>query len=111
MSLAVFQPLEKLSGTEAPGKPPLVTPQIEPFLHEKLREDRFWTATLLCEAVAQQFQVTISPRTMTEHLHRLGYTWKRARYSPAKTLDPAVQREHAASIETLKKGHWTAKSA
>ncbi|MBZ9716147.1 winged helix-turn-helix domain-containing protein [Deinococcus multiflagellatus] len=105
------QGIAGLADGQAPGKPPLVTAVIEPFLHEKLREDRFWTATLLCEAVAQQCQVTMSPRTMTAHLHRLGYTWKRARYSPAKTLDPAVQQDHAASIEMLKRGHWTANSA
>ncbi|MBZ9749698.1 winged helix-turn-helix domain-containing protein [Deinococcus sp. HMF7604] len=97
-----------LADGQAPGKPPLVTSVIEPFLHEKLRKDRFWTASLLCEAVAQQFQVTMSPRTMTAHLHRLGYTWKRASTSPAKASDPTVIYEHAASIETLKRGHWTA---
>ncbi|GGI66932.1 winged helix-turn-helix domain-containing protein [Deinococcus humi] len=100
-----------LADGQAPGKPLLVTPQMEQFLREKLREDRFWTAALLCQAVAEQVHVRVSPRTMTQHLHRLGYTWKRARYSPAKTLEPAVQHEHAASIETLKRGHWTANSA
>nr|WP_255639518.1 winged helix-turn-helix domain-containing protein [Deinococcus betulae] len=100
-----------LADGQAPGKPPLVTAEIEPFVHEKLHQDHFWTALMFCDAVAQHFQVTISPRTMTQHLHRLGYTWKRAGYSPAKPLDPAVHHKHAASIETLKRGRWTANFA
>ncbi|WP_414658024.1 hypothetical protein ACINK0_14345 [Deinococcus sp. VB343] len=45
---------------------------------------------------------------MVNHLKRLGYSWKRARYAPAKKLDPEVMQEHQASLETLKRGHWTA---
>lgn len=94
----------------APGQRPLVTTEIEQFLVEKLLEQRFWTAPLLCEAVAQSFHVTVGTRALTNHLHRLGYRWKRARYSPTRTLDPEIIHEHAASIETLKRGHWTASS-
>ena len=89
-------------------RPPKFTPEIQQFLHEKLREDRFWNAPLLCEAVQQHFGVSVTSRAMTNQLRALGYTWKRARYSPAKTLDPAVIQEHQASIETLKRGRWTA---
>jgi transposase len=92
----------------APGQTPLVTTEIEQFLHEKLLEPRFWNAPLLCEAVAERFHVTVGTRALTNHLHRLGYRWKRARYSPTKTLDPEIIHEHTASIETLKRGHWTA---
>ena len=92
----------------APGQLPLVTTEIEQFLVEKLLEERFWNASLLCEAVAERFHLQIGTRAMTNHLHRLGYRWKRARYSPGKTLDPEVLQEHAASIETLKRGRWTA---
>lgn len=89
-------------------RPTKFTPEIRQFLVEKLQEDRFWNAPLLCEAVQQHFGVSITSRAMTNQLRALGYTWKRARYSPAKTLDPAVIREHQASIETLKRGRWTA---
>lgn len=91
-----------------PGQPCRVTPEIEQFLHEKLREERFWSAPLLCEAIEKQFAVSLTSRAMVNHLKRLGYSWKRARYAPAKKLDPEVMQEHQASLETLKRGHWTA---
>lgn len=92
----------------APGQPRLITTEIEQFLVEKLLEQRFWNAGLLCGTVAERFQVVVGTRAMTNHLHRLGYSWKRARYSPGKTLDPEVIQEHTASIETLKRGRWKA---
>ena len=100
--------LAGLADGRAPGRPPLVTTAIEQFPVEKLLEERFWNATLLCEAVAEKFHIQVGTRAMTNHLHRLGYRWKRARYSPGKTLDPEVIQEHMASIETLKRGRWTA---
>lgn len=93
-----------------PGQPSKVTPEMEQFLHEQLREQRFWNAPLLCEALAQQFGVGIRPRALANHLQRLGYSWKRARYSPAQTLDPEITAPHQASLEILKRGHWTANS-
>lgn len=91
-----------------PGQPPLVTPEIEQFLHKKLQEQRFWNAPLLCEEIEKQFRVVIRPRALANHLRRLGYSWKRARYSPAKKLDREVAQQHQVSLETLKRGHWTA---
>lgn len=91
-----------------PGQPRRVTPEMEQFLHEKLREPCFWNATLLCEALQEKSQLLIGPRALSNHLRRLGYSWKRARYSPAKTLDHEVAQQHQASLETLKRGHWTA---
>jgi hypothetical protein len=38
---------------------------------------------------------------LANHLQRLGYSWKRARYSPAQTLDPEIIAPHQASLETL----------
>ena len=102
--------LAGLADGTAPGQTPLVTTEIEQFLIEKLLEQRLWNAPLLCEAVAERFHVTVGTRAMTNRLHRLGYRWKRARYSPTNTLDPEIIHEHTASIETLKRGHWTASS-
>ena len=51
---------------------------------------------------------SIAKEGQVNHLRRLGYSWKRARYAPAKKLDPEVRKEHQASLETLKRGHWTA---
>lgn len=93
-----------------PGQPSLVTPEMEQFLHQKLQEQRFWNSPLLCEEIQKQFGVVIRPRALSNHLRRLGYSWKRARYSPAKKLDSEVVQQHQASLETLKRGHWTANS-
>ena len=99
-----------LSDGRSTGQPTRMTPAMEQFLHEKLQEDRLWTAPLLQTALQEGCGAKISQRALNNHLHRLGYSWKRARYSPAKPLDPNVRAEHAASIETLKKGRWTANS-
>ncbi|MDO4264255.1 MAG: winged helix-turn-helix domain-containing protein [Deinococcus sp.] len=93
-----------------PGRACLITPEIEQFLVEKLQEQRFWNAPLLGEEIEQQFKVVIRPRALANHLRRMGYSWKRARYSPAKKLDPEVAQQHQASLETLKRGHWRASS-
>jgi len=92
----------------SPGRPSHMTPEIEQFLREKLLEERFWNAPLLSEQISRTFGVTIGPRALANHLQRLGYSWKRARYSPAKQLDPDIVQHHQDSLETLKRGHWTA---
>ncbi|WP_084045993.1 helix-turn-helix domain-containing protein [Deinococcus hopiensis] len=92
----------------APGRRSAVTPEVEQFLHEKLQEQRFWNAPLLCEEIERQLQIVIRPRALGNHLQRLGYSWKRARDSPAKKLDPEGVQQHQRALETLKKGHWTA---
>jgi len=91
-----------------PGQRSRVTPEIEQFLVEKLQEQRFWNAPMLSEEIETQFQVVIRSRALANHLQRLGYSWKRARYSPAKKLDPTVVQQHQVSLETLKRGHWKA---
>lgn len=102
--------LAGLADTPPPGQHTKFTPEIQQFLHEKLREERFWNAPMLCEAVQQKFGTLITSRAMTNQLRTLGYSWKRARYSPAKTVDSEVIQEHKASIETLKRGRWTVNS-
>ncbi|UQN07244.1 winged helix-turn-helix domain-containing protein [Deinococcus sp. QL22] len=39
-----------------------------------MREQRFWNAPLLCEALAQQFGVMIRPRALANYLQRLEYS-------------------------------------
>lgn len=97
-----------LADDSPPGQPSRVTSEMEQFLHEKLQEQRFWNAPLLCEEIEKQFRVVIRPRALANHLRRLGYSWKRARYSPAKKLDAQIIQQHQSSLETLKRGHWTA---
>jgi transposase len=96
-----------LGDGKATGARPKFTAEIEAFLHTKLEEERVWNSTLLGEAVAEKFGVSLGREAIRVKLLELGYSWKRTRYAPAKQIDPEVITEHQASLETLKKGHWT----
>jgi transposase len=98
---------EGLADGKAMGAKPKVTAEIEAFLNTKLGEDRIWNSTLLGEAVEEKFGVSLGREAIRVKLLELGYSWKRTRYAPGKTADPAVVAEHQASLETLKKGHWS----
>jgi hypothetical protein len=41
---------------------------------------------------------------MRKRVQELGYCWKRTRYVPCKEINPELEREHRASLETLKRG-------
>jgi len=99
--------VEGLADGKATGATPKVTPEMETFMHSKLAEDRVWNSTLLGEAVEQVFGVRIKREAIRVKLLELGYSWKRTRYAPGKQVDPEVVAEHQASLETLKRGHWT----
>ncbi len=101
------QGLAGLSDGKAKGAKPKFTPEIEAFLHDKLAEARIWNSGLLAEAVEEKFGVTLRREAVRVKLLDLGYTWKRSRYGPGKTVDPKVVAEHQASLETLKRGRWT----
>ena len=96
-----------LSDGKAPGNQPSITPEIKTFLETKLAEDQVWNSTLLGEAVREQFGVKIGREAIRVTLLELGYRWKRTRYAPGKQPDPDMVVEHRASLETLKRGHWT----
>ncbi len=98
---------EGLSDGKAPGNKPSVTAEINAFLERKLAEDRVWNSTLLGEAVRERFGVELGREAIRVTLLELGYSWKRTRYAPGKAADPGVVAEHRASLETLKRGHWT----
>ena len=91
----------------APGNQPSVTPEMRAFLETKLAEDRVWNSTLLGEAVRERFGIKLGREAIRVTLLELGYRWKRTRYAPGKAADPEVVTEHRASLETLKRGHWT----
>ena len=99
--------LEGLADGKAPGNKPSVTAEIKTFLATKLSEDRVWNSSLLSEAVAEQFGSKLGREAIRVTLLELGYSWKRTRYAPGKQADPDVVVEHRASLETLKRGHWT----
>ena len=99
--------IAELADGKAPGTKPSITPDMERFMQAKLTEDRVWNSLLLSEAVAEQFGVQLGREVIRVKLLKLGYSWKRARYAPGKQADPEVVAEHQASLETLKRGHWT----
>ncbi len=99
--------VEGLGDGKAPGNKPSVTAEITAFLERKLAEERVWNSSLLSEAVTEQFGVTLGREVIRVKLLELGYRWKRTRYAPGKPADPEVVAEHQASLETLKRGHWT----
>jgi transposase len=67
-----------LDGT-APGNPPRITQEARAFMEEKLSEDRTWNATQLAEALEEDFGVEVTPEAVRQHLHSMGYSWKRTR--------------------------------
>lgn len=100
------QGLAGLSDGKTTGKPGKFTPEIISFLKAQLKMERVWNSKLLCEAIEREFSVSLQPDAVRVKLHSLGYTWKRARYSPGKTPDPDVIAVHKAELEVLKKGLW-----
>lgn len=93
-----------LADGTAPGNPSRITAAAHAFLHERLGEDRTWTAGQLADTVAGRFGITVSAEAMRQHLHRLGYRWKRTRYVPAKPPDPAQECRARAELALLKRG-------
>lgn len=100
--------VQGITDAPRPGRPMQLTPAHEARLKIKLDEDRLWTAAQLAEGLEADFGLQVTAQTVRQHLLALGYSWKRARYSPGKPLDPEVEQQHRASLDILKKGHWTA---
>jgi transposase len=96
--------VEGLADAPATNQPEKLTPAIRELVLEKLQEERTWTCRLLVEAVEQMFKVSVSAEAMRRRVRELGYCWKRTRYVPCKEINLEVEREHRASLETLKRG-------
>ena len=97
-----------IADAQRTGRPIKLTPTHEVVLRAKLEEDRLWSAVQLAEVLRAECGAQLTAQTVREHLKALGYSWKRARYVPGKALDPEVEQQHRVSLDTLKKGHWTA---
>lgn len=97
-----------LADGTAPGQPPRITDAVKAHLRERLGEDRTWTAGQLAEAVTTRFGVTVSAEAVRQHLHALGYRWKRTRYVPSRDPDPDAEQEARARLEGRKRGRATA---
>lgn len=86
-----------LADRERAGRPPRWTNEVQGVLQECLKwpPDRWgyqavsWTVPLLQNWLTEQTGLTLSESAMRQHLHRLGYTWKRSRY----VLEPDPERE------------------
>ncbi len=96
--------VEGLANAPATNQPEKLTLEMRELVLEKLQEDRTWTCWQLVEAVEQKFKVGVSAEAMRKRVRELGYCWKRARYVPCREIDPELEHEHRASLETLKRG-------
>jgi transposase len=88
---------EDLADRERPGRPPRWTAEVESVVQECLQwppdswgyQAVSWTVPLLQHWLIEQTGLTFSDSAIRQHLHRLGYTWKRSRY----VLEPDPERE------------------
>jgi transposase len=95
---------EGLADGAAPGNPPRITERMRRYMEGRLCEQRTWNATQLAQALEEEFSVVVTPEAVRQHLHSMGYAWKRTRYAPAKEPDPEEEREAREELERLKKG-------
>lgn len=96
--------VDGLTDAPATNQPEKLTAKMRELVLDKLQEERTWTCRQLVEAVEQKFKVSVSAEGMRKRVRELGYCWKRTRYVPCKEIAPEVEREHRASLETLKRG-------
>src|SRR3954470_11274491 len=96
--------LAGLADGRAPGNPPRITEEARTFMEGKLSEDeRTWNATQLAQSLLESFGIEVTPEAIRQHLHSMGYSWKRTRYVPNKPPDPEQEREAREELERLKK--------
>jgi transposase len=96
--------VEGLADETAPGNPPRITGGMRDFMRSKLSEERTWNATQLVEALEEEFGLAVTPEAVRQHLHSMGYSWKRTRYVPNKAPNRQQEREATEELEGLKKG-------
>ena len=70
----------------------------------KLSEERTWNAKQLAEALEEEFGIGVTPEAVRQHLHSMGYSWKRTRYVPNKAPDPDAEREAREEFRGSQKG-------
>lgn len=99
--------IEGLADGVASNQPEKLTPEIRSFVLEKLQEERIWTCSQLVDAVRESFGLLVGREAMRLRILEMGYCWKRTRYVPCREIDTEMEREHRASLDTLKRGHRT----
>lgn len=95
---------EGLADGTAPGNPSRVSAEVRAFVEERLSEERTWNASQLAEQIGVRFGVVVGAEAVRQHLLKMGYSWKRTRYVPAKPADPEEEREAREELEGLKGG-------
>ncbi|MDP8951010.1 MAG: helix-turn-helix domain-containing protein [Actinomycetota bacterium] len=95
---------EGLADGAAPGNPSRVSAEVRAFVEERLSEERTWNASQLAEQIGVRFGVVVGAEAVRQHLLKMGYSWKRTRYVPAKPADPEEEREAREELEGLKGG-------
>jgi len=103
--------LEGLADGAAPGNPPRITQEARRCMEERLTEERTYNATQLAEVLEEEFSVVVTPEAVRQHLHSMGYSWKRTRYVPNKPPDLDQEREAREELQRLKKGHRKERSS
>src|SRR5688572_8001865 len=96
--------LEGLADGAAPGNPPRITQEARRLMEQRLSEERTYNATQLAEVIEEELSVVVTPEAVRQHLHSMGYSWKRTRYVPNKPPDPEKEREAREELQRLKKG-------
>ncbi len=96
--------LAGLADAPATNQPEKITPEIRKFLTQKLQQERIWTSSQLIEQINEYFGIKVGREAIRLRLLQLGYCWKRTRYVPCREINPSLEREHKASLETLKRG-------
>ena len=99
-----------LADGAAPGNPPRITEEVREYMEQRLSEERTWNATQLAEALKEEFGLEVTPEAVRQHMHSMGYSWKRTRYVPNKVPDPEAEREAREELEALKRGRQREKS-
>jgi transposase len=93
-----------LSDGSAPGNKRALGEEQRAWLLEKLTEEVNHTASDLAAGLQARFTIRANRENVRVCLRDMGYSWKRNRYVPIKTVDPERLHEHKASLETLKRG-------
>jgi transposase len=101
---------EALEDAPRPGRPSGIGREdreaLADLLDESAEQGRTWTAAALCEWLAAERGVSVSPAWLAEVLHQEGFRWKRTRDTLRHKADPVLQRAARARLEDLRPCGW-----
>lgn len=98
--------LEALADASRPGRPPRLDradlDALGELLDQAAERGQTWTAAALCDWLAAERGVEISPAWLAEVLRRQGFRWKRTRDHLRHKADPVLQQAAEAQLEDLR---------